>query len=94
MGEKRKLLAALDAYKGRDVKAERQKKLRKQAEKKKKAKSEGEIAAKESRSDGGDEKKEINVAGDDGVVDGDEWETDESGRGPAAVRVDRAMHEP
>lgn len=85
MGEKRKLFAALDAYKGKDVKAERQKKLRKQAEKKKKAKREDKVPAEESGSDTGDGNLEINAAGNGDAVDGDGWETEESERRPAAV---------
>ena len=88
MGEKRKLLAALDAYKGKDAKAERQKKLRKQAERKKKAKQEDEIATEISTNGKGDGNVEFNAVEDNDAVDGEGWETEESERAPAAVCVD------
>jgi len=93
MGEKRRLLAALDAYKGKDVKAERQKKLRKQAAKKKKTKREDDIPGEEGRSDRAHEYVETNAVGEDGLVEGDGWETEESERAPAAVSVDCSIHE-
>lgn len=93
MGEKRRLRAALDAYKGKDVKAERQKKLRKQAEKKKRTKREDDIPGEEGRSDRAHEHVETNAVRKDDPVDGDGWETEESERAPATVSVNCSTHE-
>lgn len=96
MGAKRGLLAALDTYKGRDVKEERQKKLRKQAEKKKKTKKtkrEEDIPGEDGRSDRPHEHVETNLVGEDDLVDGDGWETEENERTPAAVCVNHSIHE-
>ena len=81
MAKKSKLLAALDAHKGRDYKVEKQKKQQKQAEKKKRLK---ETQALE-------EEKENNVvstsdAGSAVQVESDRWESDESeAAGPTPV---------
>lgn len=93
MGEKRKLLAALDAYKGRDVKAERQKKLRKQAEKRKKAKQGDDISGEESGNDSSNDRVDTNALEEGVSMDGDGWETEESERAPTAVCVNWSVHE-
>lgn len=88
MGEKRKLLAALDAHKGRNLKLERQKKLQKQAEKRKRSRQRQEVLDEENVSDGDDGEAEINEVGEEERVNGDGWETEESENVPAAVCVD------
>lgn len=73
MAKKGKLLAALDAHKGRDYKLEKQKKQQKQAAKKKRTKAPKSIV----------EEKEFVEAQANGTVsmreaEGDSWESDES----------------
>ena len=88
MAKKSKLLAALDAHKGRDYKLEKQKKLQKQAERRKKTKTVEQV----SGSDNADE----NVAkvignGPRLKEESDGWESDESEAvAPMAVSHGRA----
>ena len=74
MAKKSKLLAALDAHKGRDYQAEKQKKLQKQAAKRKSEKPEGQEDALE--------RPDILVRGANGIQELSEesegWESDES----------------
>lgn len=85
--------AALDTYKGRDVKAERQKKLRKQAEKKKKTKREDDTPIEDIIDHMPHEHVEINLSEEDNPVDGDGWETEENESAPAAVCVNHSIYE-
>lgn len=101
MAPKSKLLAALDAHRGRDIQAERQKKLRKQAEKKRKGKQQHlqeEEQGIEKTGDGENHKEpggsKIGEESADGLpeqeVNGDQWETEESedeDEGGSAARV-------
>ena len=89
MVKKSKLLAALDAHKGRDYKLEKQKRLQKQARKRKRSR----IA-----------EDAPNAIPEDGVAQSDseeerleeldeEWESDESGEAlPKVVRLIVIMH--
>lgn len=74
MSRKSKLLAALDAHKGRDYQAEKQKKLQKQAAKRKAEKAEVQQDALE--------RPEIHMNGANGIPELSEesegWESDES----------------
>ena len=78
MARKGKLLAALDIHKGRDFKLERQKRLQKQAEKKRKSK----VIAKEGQPTATDEEEDAGAVAQSNRthVDGesDEWASDES----------------
>ncbi len=85
--------AALDTYKGRDVKVERQKRLRKQAEKKKKTKREDDIPVKDVENDMPHEHVGINLSEENNTVDGDGWETEEKESAPAAVCVNHSIYE-
>ncbi len=85
MGEKRKLVAALDAYRGRNNEAERQKKLRKQAEKRKRTKQQDPRPDDKDQSDGDDGTVRLNGIVERSDVNGDGWETEESEDAMAAV---------
>lgn len=85
MGEKRKLLAALDAHRGRNVKLERQKKLQKQAEKKKKLKHQQRITNDVDASGAEDGGVEIAGVEEEVAVNNDGWETEESEKAPPAA---------
>ena len=83
MAKKSKLLAALDAHKGKNHKREHQKKLQKEAEKKRKSKQ-----IPDSTVNHGDENvadvggSSVKSLSDEEV---DAWQTDESGDAPTAV---------
>lgn len=79
MARKSKLLAALDAHKGRDYKLEKQKKLQKQAVKRKKARLQNQSTQAEIESEE-ETKAHIPVNGvDDELEDDSEgWESDGS----------------
>lgn len=77
MVKKSKLLAALDAHKGKDYKLEKQKILQKKAEKRKKTKQ------PEQSEDTEEEEKKESVVQPDGGSEG--WESDKSDN--AAVRA-------
>ena len=90
MAKKSKLLAALDAHKGRDFKKERQKKLQKQAERRKKTKSVEKGSDDESGSGGESESGQAGGAqvGDTPAqldTESEGWETDESEAALTAV---------
>lgn len=84
MVKKSKLLAALDAQKGKDYKLEKQKILQKKAEKRKKTKQREQSKDREER-ESKTETKESIVQPDAGS---EGWESDESEKAaPAAVRA-------
>lgn len=74
MAKKSKLLAALDAHKGRDYKLEKQKKLQKQAEKRNKLRV-AEASEAEDAEEGG---SKLNGDGPRLEDESDGWESDES----------------
>ena len=84
MAKKSKLLAALDAHKGRDFNKEHHKKMRKQAERRKKKTKPGvdEVSEIESEAAGG-----AQVVGTSAQLDAESegWETDESEAALTAV---------
>ena len=88
MAKKRKLLAALDAHKGRDYKLEKQKKLHKQAERRKKSKNVEQV----SGLDNGEENGAKGIGEGSRLEDeSDGWESDESeAAAPTAVGRGRA----
>lgn len=79
MAKKSKLLAALDAHKGRDYSLEKQKKLQKQAVKRKKARSRTEITEAEIETQE-EIPADIPVNGTNHELEHDSegWESDES----------------
>lgn len=84
MVKKSKLLAALDAHKGKDYKLEQQKILQKKAEKRKKTKQREQSEDTKERESKTEAKESIvqPAAGSEG------WESDESEKAaPAAVRA-------
>ena len=90
MAKKSKLLAALDAHKGRDFKKEHQKKLQKQAERRKKTKSVEKGSDDESGSGGESESEQASGAQVDATpaqldTESEGWETDESEAALTAV---------
>ena len=82
MAKKSKLLAALDAHKGRDFKKEHQKKMQKQAERRKKTKPVEEVSEKESVVAGGAKVNDIPALLD---AESEGWETDGSEAALTAV---------
>lgn len=80
MAKKSKLLAALDAHKGRDFKLEKQKKQQKSAEKKKKSKSQPQPQPQPESSDEEEETDGVAINGKSNgpVAESDGWESDES----------------
>lgn len=84
MAKKSKLLAALEAHKGKDYKLEKQKILQKKAEKRKKTKQREQSKDTEEGEKTPEDKESI--VQPDAVSEG--WESDESENvAPAAVRV-------
>ncbi len=83
MAKKSKLLAALDAHKGRDYKLEKQKKFQKQADKRKKSRPPPQqLEAENEREDGA----RINHVLKGSGSESDGWESEESKEaGPIAV---------
>lgn len=75
MAKKSKLLAALDAHKGRDYKLEKQKKLQKQAERRKKAKTAEQVSSSDNAEENG---AEVIGEGPRLEDESDGWESDES----------------
>lgn len=74
MAKKSKLLAALDAHKGRDHKLEKHKKLRKQADKRKKSRPQPQQSEAENKMDGG---ARINNGIKGSGTESDGWESEE-----------------
>ena len=75
MAKKSKLLAALDAYKGRDYKLEKQKQLQKQAERRKKSKVSKDASESENT---GEDGARLNGKKPRLDEESDGWESDES----------------
>lgn len=82
MAKKSKLLAALDAHQGRDFKQEHQKKMQKQAERRKKSKPEDDLSESESEAAVGTKVHNISAQTD---AESEGWETDESEAALTAV---------
>lgn len=77
MAKKSKLLAALDAHKGRDFKLEKQKKLQKQADKRKKSKSQPQQLDTGAEQDDTVVKSTLNGISQASEIDSEGWESEE-----------------
>ena len=85
MVKKSKLLAALDAHKGRDHKLEKQKKLQKEAEKRKQSKQiPDELAVGSIQGGGAESNNGVSQLNEES----DGYESDESEAAPVTVRFD------
>ena len=88
MAKKGKLLAALDAHKGRDYKLEKQKKLQKQAERRKRLKTVEQVSGSDNADENG---AKVTGEGPRLEDESDGWESDESeAAAPMAVGHERA----